>query len=273
MNNDERRERNRRILNETLDYIHSDEYLSASVRTSMDHLEFFPSEKIVECERGKFEHPATVVVSRKRTASALYESGYGSVMLLDFASATSPGGGVRKGSNAQEVSLCRVSTLLLSLESRKARPFYERHRKSGDAYYSDSLLLVPDVVFFRSDDESAEILARKKWRKASVIVSAAPNLRRIGEWECFSNEEKERYFELMRSRVDSVFRAAAKKGADHLILGAFGCGAFKNPAGIAAGIFRDVQQDYLRSFKVIEYAIGGGNEWDENHQAFRRALS
>ena len=34
MNNDERRELNRRILNETLDYIHSDEYLSASVRTS-----------------------------------------------------------------------------------------------------------------------------------------------------------------------------------------------------------------------------------------------
>ena len=101
MNNDERRERNRRILNETLDYIHSDEYLSASVRTSMAHLEFFPSENIVECELGKFEHPATVVVSRKRTASALYESGYGGVMLLDFASATSPGGGVRKGSNAQ----------------------------------------------------------------------------------------------------------------------------------------------------------------------------
>ena len=81
MNNDERRELNRRILNETLDYIHSDEYLSASVCTSMAHLEFFPSEKIVECERGKFEHPATVVVSRKRTASALYESGYGGVML------------------------------------------------------------------------------------------------------------------------------------------------------------------------------------------------
>ena len=30
--------------------------------------------------------------------------------------------------------------------------------------------------------------------------------------------------------------------------------AEQNMAGIAAGIFRDVQQDYLRSFKVIEYA-------------------
>lgn len=47
------------------------------------------------------------------------------VLVLNFASPVNPGGGVRKGSSAQEEDLCRKSSLLLSLESRHARKNYQ----------------------------------------------------------------------------------------------------------------------------------------------------
>lgn len=41
------------------------------------------------------------------------------IAVLNFASATNPGGGVKSGSSAQEESLCRCSTLYPTLNQRK----------------------------------------------------------------------------------------------------------------------------------------------------------
>lgn len=48
----------------------------------------------------------------------------GRVLVLNFANPVRPGGGVRYGARAQEEDLCRKSTLLASLESEEAAPFY-----------------------------------------------------------------------------------------------------------------------------------------------------
>ena len=49
----------------------------------------------------------------------------GDVLVLNFANAVHPGGGVKKGSRAQEEDLCRKSSLMRSLESKESRAFYE----------------------------------------------------------------------------------------------------------------------------------------------------
>ena len=46
------------------------------------------------------------------------------ILVLNLANPVHPGGGVRKGSRAQEEDLCRKSSLLLSLESVNALPYY-----------------------------------------------------------------------------------------------------------------------------------------------------
>ena len=59
----------------------------------------------------------------------LYQSGKHKkeALVLNFANPVHPGGGVRRGANAQEEDLCRKSSLLLSLESENARSFYAEH--------------------------------------------------------------------------------------------------------------------------------------------------
>lgn len=52
------------------------------------------------------------------------------ITVLNFASATNPGGGVKTGSSAQEECLCRCSTLYSCISTEELfREFYSMHRK------------------------------------------------------------------------------------------------------------------------------------------------
>ena len=48
---------------------------------------------------------------------------------------------------------------------------------------------------------------------------------------------------ITRERIRTVFRAGIDRGHDCLILGAWGCGAFKNPVDVMAGLFREVSDE------------------------------
>jgi hypothetical protein len=66
-------------------------------------------------------------------------------------------------------------------------------------------------------------------------------------------------------RVRAVLHAARRSGHPHLVLGAFGCGAFGNPAGPVAAVFREqLEADEFRgAFSCVVFAIidplGTGN--------------
>lgn len=57
-----------------------------------------------------------------------------------------------------------------------------------------------------------------------------------------------------------------------LILGAFGCGAFRNPPELVAKVFYDVMQDYLYYFETIEYAVYHTEREIANYEAFSRVM-
>ena len=75
----------------------------------------------------------------------------------------------------------------------------------------------------------------------------------------------------LRARIRNILEVAAANGADNLILGAFGCGAFNNPPDLVAGCFRYylVDKGYRDYFKRVVFAIKSGGQ---NYEVFRDIL-
>ena len=65
---------------------------------------------------------------------------------------------------------------------------------------------------------------------------------------------------------------AVAQGDEVIILGAFGCGAFKNKADIVALAAKNEIKDYLKAFKVIEFAVYCSPRDDTNYKTFQRVI-
>ncbi len=159
------------------------------------------------------------------------DSGKSRILLLNLASAVKPGGGVRDGMNGQEEDLCRKSTLLMSLESDKARPYYDYNNGLNTRLGSDAVIISPNVEVFQ--DEKGELLDAPF--TISVITCPAPNVR-FG----FEGKTEEEYRELLYERIEGIILCATALGYRNIILGAFGCGAFRNDAALVSDDFCQV---------------------------------
>ncbi|KAJ3502523.1 hypothetical protein NLJ89_g8849 [Agrocybe chaxingu] len=101
--------------------------------------------------------------------------------VLNFASAKKPGGGFINGSQAQEESIARASTLYPSLISPAAKEFYQLYAEDPDnAFYTHAMVYSPAVVLMRND--------KGDWKspiEMDVLTSAAVNagdVRKQVEW-------------------------------------------------------------------------------------------
>ena len=63
------------------------------------------------------------------------------ILVLNLANPVNPGGGVRRGSKAQEEDLCRKSSLLLSLESSAAHVITDTITLSSSKLPFSSLII------------------------------------------------------------------------------------------------------------------------------------
>ena len=150
------------------------------------------------------------------------------ILVLNFANSVSPGGGVRFGARAQEEDLCRKSTLYTSLTSEGAKPYYAMHASQYSPLASHAMLLSPNVAVFR--DSNNELLERPLL--FSVLTCAAPIAHERGD---MSDAD---YEALLFERIRRMLIVSAHYGYTHLILGAWGCGAFGNDAKQMAALFR-----------------------------------
>ena len=81
----------------------------------------------------------------------------------------------------------------------------------------------------------------------------------------------EELYNIHVKRARNILNVAIKNEDDYLILGAFGCGAFRNNPEIVAKAYKDVLQDYMYCFKVIDFAIIDG-KYSNNYEIFKRIL-
>ena len=175
------------------------------------------------------------------------------VLILNFANPYVPGGGILDGARAQEEDLCRKTTLYASLINNDAKPYYEYHRQRMDPYESDAMILSPHVEILKDRlyhylDDTFVI---------SALTCAAPILYQIRD-----EPSNEKQYQVLYQRIEAILRCAATYHYRHLVLGAFGCGAFGNNPYIVAKAFYDVityfnydnksVDDY---FSTIDFAI------------------
>ncbi|NOQ70934.1 MAG: TIGR02452 family protein [Crocinitomix sp.] len=139
--------------------------------------------------------------------------------VLNFASAKNPGGGFLNGAQSQEESIARSSSLYPSID--QFQEMYKHNRKHKTYLYSDYMIYSPKVVVFKNDDGA---LLEQPYL-ADVLTSPAVNIGAI-----LSNKPKEmKSVEgVMLQRIDKMLGLFASKGCDNLILGAWGCGVFRN---------------------------------------------
>ena len=227
------------------------------------------------------EKEAKIIVSKKRSfeAASAYKGKH--ISVLNFASATNPGGGVTKGASAQEECLCRISTLYKCISASEiTEAFHKKHRyalKTGemDFLYNDDCIQTCDVTIFKSDSKNPVLLPEKEWFDVNVISCAAPNLRCMSQhnkhWK--KNVTDQELLDIYKKRINRVLDIASCAKSDVIILGAFGCGAFANSPELVAKAMHVAIDEHKYDFATIELAIYCSPRDTLNYEVFAREFA
>ncbi|MGW4028657.1 TIGR02452 family protein [Streptomyces sp. NPDC004838] len=189
------------------------------------------------------------------------------VAVLNFASARNPGGGYLNGAQAQEEALCRVSALYRTL--LRAPEYYRYHRENRDPFYSDRVIHSPGVPVFR--DDRGGLLDTPY--TVGFLTSPAPNAGVIARR---APDEAHRVPAALASRAERVLETAAANGYRRLVLGAWGCGVFRNDPATVAGVFRALltaDGRFAGHFGQVVFAVLDRTRTGSTLGAFRRAFA
>lgn len=171
------------------------------------------------------------------------------VAVLNFASARNPGGGYLNGAQAQEEALCRGSALYTCLS--RVPDFYAAHRADRSPFYSDRVIHSPAVPVFR--DERGRLLEEPY--AVGFLTSPAPNAGVIARQ---NPADAVRIPGALASRSERVLEVAAAEGYRRLVLGAWGCGVFRNDPAQVAAAFRTLLADggrFAGRFERVVFAV------------------
>jgi uncharacterized protein (TIGR02452 family) len=180
----------------------------------------------------------TTLEAARRLAAAGFR-----VAALNFASARHPGGGFLNGARAQEESLCRASGLYACLGGHG---MYSYHAPMRGGMYSNYAIYSPAVPVFRDDD--GHLLDEPYL--CAFITAPAVNAGAIG------GEDRGLVRPEMAERVRKVLAIAAANCHDAVVLGAWGCGVFKNDPEMIADLFREALfTRYMGVFARVNFAV------------------
>ncbi|UYQ65955.1 TIGR02452 family protein [Streptomyces peucetius] len=205
--------------------------------------------------------------SSTEAARRLTGAGPGPVAVLNFASARNPGGGYLGGAQAQEEALCRASALYATL--LRVPEFYDHHRAERSVFYTDRVILSPGVPVFR--DDRGRLLETPY--TAGFLTSPAPN---AGVITRRTPGETHRIPAALAARAERVLETAVAGGYRRLVLGAWGCGVFRNDPAVVAGAFRALltgEGRFAGHFDEVVFAVLDRSGTSPTLAAFRGAFA
>jgi uncharacterized protein (TIGR02452 family) len=189
--------------------------------------------------------------------------------VLNLADAYQACGMYNSGSSAQEESLCRASTLSLTLYQ-----YYNKMwaKKAGvplrpiSAYPMDihfGGIYSPGVTVFRDNQKTGFALREEPYQTAFISL-AALNFRQDDKAKINNREycadnggftpEGE---QIMFDKIRTIYRIALLNGHDSLVLGAFGCGVFQLKPELVAKYFKQIldEDEFRGKFHTIVFAM------------------
>ena len=200
--------------------------------------------------------------------------------LLNFASSGHPGGGVKNGSQAQEETICRRSTLARSIftfDQKYAEEFGFEHNQGNNYPLSNldfSVIYSPAVTVFRNGPDCTFM---ETPYQIAIITNSALNLN--GKYSLRLTHDGHmppKVKEITLNKIRTIFRLGLLKGHDSLVLGAFGCGAFKNPPSEMAMLFKQVieEPEFKDRYRLITFAIiADHNDRNNNFASFSEVFN
>lgn len=194
----------------------------------------------------------------------LKERGYNPAV-LNMASRRNPGGGVVTGAGAQEETLFRRTNLFRSLYQfapfagmygiKTSHHQYPLDRNFGGVY-------TPEAIYFRESEQKGYALLDNPVSLSFITVAGMnrPDLTAEGMIA-------DHHVEPIKNKIRTIFRIGLAHGHDSLVLGALGCGAFRNPPRHVARLFYEVMDEleFKNKYRRIVFAILDDHNAHQSH--------
>lgn len=235
------------VFNETIKRCLGDSFIGKMIQGSRDKSCFYNHEPDINLSR---RNKGIIKISNYTLIDTLikWSSSNKKLAFLNFASPTNPGGGVIIGGKGQEEDNCRNTTLYpILVEKKYIEKYYKSNKIKNDRWGTDDCIYIPDVIIFNHVYDNLMY--------ADVISCAAPNMRGIEHELLNSSEIKHMASEVFKKRIKKILKVACDNNVEILILGAFGCGAFRNDPQIVASAFKVVLREYRYMFHSIIFSI------------------
>jgi len=194
---------------------------------------------------------ALIKYSKKENNNGIFKQN----AVLNMASSKRPGGGVQNGSVAQEECLFRCSNLY-----HIQKEFYPIDSK--EFIFSKNVSFVKNGNYERIEPILAD-----------VITMPAINLNKNHIDNVIVKDSIVDYEERMIEKINKIFDIAEENLNKNLILGAWGCGVFKNEPKVVAEFFNIVLEKKRFFFdKIIFAIINDQNSVANNYQIFLNTI-
>jgi uncharacterized protein (TIGR02452 family) len=245
-------ERNKRVIQETLQIVSLGHYTTGQGRKVQIQL----GERPVICVnlrplQGSHATRISVVNGDCLVVAGKYARRGLRVCLLDCASEGHFGGGYKGGARAQEEDLCRRSTL-----ADQADPTLNGRVSVYPLH--DNCAFVGGVTVFR-DPAPGYVLLEEPFL-VDILITAALNKPRLHNGHLLAED-----IATTKLRIFNLIATAAQAGAEILVLGALGCGAFGNPPEDIALLFQEALALFPGVFKEVVFAILDDHNTGKSH--------
>lgn len=192
--------------------------------------------------------------------------------VLNMASYKEPGGRWKNGASAQEEAIFLRSTYDLSLSD----PFkFDKERYWNYPLEITSGIYSPDVLIFRKGmKDDYEVLEWKDCKFLNFVAVAALKKPKLSIGERGRREMNQHDVNITAEKIRTILRISLVNNHHHVLLGAFGCGAYGNPSWQIAELFFSIlkEPEFYNRFSYIDFAILDTNPSENNYEIFRGCL-